>query len=167
MTSVLAVHIFRAWLRTNALGIVPVTLDARRSNRLESLQSGRSFGETPVRNLPMQKQVGFVLSLALAVAPFRAFAERPVGQKSTAAVSFSLKDVAGHEVALSDFRDKRAVVLVFIGTECPVSNYYVLRLKELHGKYAPKGVQFLAVNSNPQDSAQDAADHAKREGIPF
>jgi peroxiredoxin/mono/diheme cytochrome c family protein len=113
----------------------------------------------------MQKQVGFVLSLALAVAPFRAFAERPVGQKSTAAVYFSLKDVAGHEVALSDFRDKRAVVLVFIGTECPVNNYYMPRLTELYGQYAAKGVQFLAVNSNPQDSAQYVAEHARQAGL--
>src|SRR5580704_4692822 len=115
----------------------------------------------------MKIRIGFTLVLALAVVPIDAIGQLPAAEESAAAISFSLKDVAGHDVALTDFRDKKAVVVVFTGTECPVSNYYVLRLKELHGKYAPKGVQFLAVNSNPQDSVEGVADHAKREGIPF
>jgi peroxiredoxin len=115
----------------------------------------------------MKMRIGFTLVLALAVVPIDAIGQLPAAEESAAAISFSLKDVAGHDVALTDFRDKKAVVVVFTGTECPVSNYYVLRLKELHGKYAPKGVQFLAVNSNPQDSVEGVADHAKREGIPF
>jgi len=115
----------------------------------------------------MKIRIGFILLLALAVAPIDRVAQLPAAEGTTAGISFSLNDVAGHQVALTDFRDKKAVAVVFTGTECPVSNYYVLRLKELHAKYAPKGVQFLAVNSNPQDSAEAVADHAKREGIPF
>jgi peroxiredoxin len=115
----------------------------------------------------MIKQIGIVSLLALAVAPVRAVAERPAEEKSNSAISFSLKDTSGHEVALTDFRDKKAVVVVFTGTECPVNNFYMPRLKELYGKYAAKGVQFLAVNSNPQDTMAQVADHAKREGLPF
>src|SRR5262249_18300617 len=114
----------------------------------------------------MNKQVAFMLLLVLAIAPFHAVAEQPAAEKSSPAISFSLKDVHGHEVALTDFRDKKAVVVVFTGTECPVNKYYMPRLKELHGKYAPRGVQFLAVNSNPQDSVANVADHAKQEGLP-
>jgi peroxiredoxin len=115
----------------------------------------------------VKKQVGFVVCSILAVATFRALAERPDLEKSAAAISFSLKDVSGREVALSDFRDKKAVVIVFTGTECPVNNYYMPRLNELHGKYAARGVQFLAVNSNPQDSVEAVANHAKSAGLPF
>ena len=115
----------------------------------------------------MHKQIGFLLLLALAVVPFPAVADQPDVAKPTAAVSFSLKDVSRHEVALADFNDKKAVVIVFTGTECPVNNYYMPRLKQLHGKYAVKGVQFLAINSNPQDSAEKVADHAKHEDLPF
>jgi peroxiredoxin len=114
----------------------------------------------------MNKQNVFVL-LVLAVAPVCAVAERPLAEKSTAAISFSLKDIDGKEVALTDFRDKKAVVVLFTGTECPVNNYYMPRLKELYGKYAARGVQFLAVNSNPQDSLQKVADHTRQEGLPF
>jgi peroxiredoxin/mono/diheme cytochrome c family protein len=115
----------------------------------------------------MKIQIGIAFLLALAGVARQASAAPPSAEKSPATISFSLKDVAGHPVSFSDFRDKKAVVVIFTGTECPVSNYYVLPLKQLHGKYAAKGVQFLAVNSNPQDSAEAVAEHAKREGLPF
>ncbi|HEV8003718.1 MAG TPA: redoxin domain-containing protein [Planctomycetaceae bacterium] len=114
----------------------------------------------------MKKQIGFAL-LALAGVPCNGVAERPTGQKIAPAIAFSLKDVGRHDVALSDFRDKKAVVVVFTGIECPVSNYYVPRLKELSKAYAAKGVLFLAVNSNAQDSLADVADHARQQGLPF
>src|SRR6476661_2129789 len=65
--------------------------------------------------------------------------------------AFTLEDVTGRPRSLADFRDKKALV-VFLGTECPISNSYVPRLAELHTAYAPRGVQFLAVNSNSQDT---------------
>jgi peroxiredoxin/mono/diheme cytochrome c family protein len=114
----------------------------------------------------MKTQIRLLVALAISVGPSLAFGGQSPEAKSPK-VSFTLNDVAGHPVALGDFRDKKAIVLVFTGTECPVSNYYVLRLKELHKAYAPKGVQFLAINSNPQDAAGSVAQHAKKEGISF
>src|ERR1700689_4476378 len=99
----------------------------------------------------MRKQIGFVALCAWALVPGSALAEQPPGEKSVA-LAFSARDVGGHTVGLSDFRDKKAVVVIFTGTQCPVSNYYVPRLKELSKTYAAKGVQFLAVNGNPQDT---------------
>src|SRR5262245_1759711 len=57
--------------------------------------------------------------------------------------TFTLKDTDGKGVSLADFRDKKAVVVVFVGTECPLVNLYLARLGELHQEFAPKGVQFL------------------------
>src|SRR5207247_3157269 len=82
-------------------------------------------------------------------------------------LSFALKDVGGRAISLADFKDKKAVVVVFTGTECPVNNSYLLRLKELHDVYADRGVQFLAINSNTQDPVDKIADHAQRHGVPF
>jgi peroxiredoxin len=111
----------------------------------------------------MRKLICVCLLLSLTTVPSRVFS----GQPAAVPISFFLKSVDGREVAMSDFRDKKAVVVVFTGTECPVNNYYMPRLKELHGKYAARGVQFLAVNSNPQDSVKRVAEHAKKEGLPF
>jgi peroxiredoxin len=82
-------------------------------------------------------------------------------------VSFTLKDAAGKEISLADFKDKKVVVVVFLGTECPINNAYSPRLAELSKVYAGKGVQFLAINSNYQDTPARVAKHVKEFGIPF
>ena len=81
--------------------------------------------------------------------------------------NFTLKDTAGKDRSLADFKDNKAVVVFFVGTECPVNNAYLPRLAELHKAYAGKGVQFLAVNANTQDTAERVAEHAKKFAIPF
>ena len=68
---------------------------------------------------------------------------------------------------VKESRNAKAVVVVFLGTECPVSNAYVPTLAALHKQFGPKGVVFLGVNSNPQDDEAAVARHAKEFGIPF
>jgi peroxiredoxin len=80
---------------------------------------------------------------------------------------FRLKDSAGKSVSLADFKDKKAVVVFFLGTECPINNAYAPRLAELHKEYSDKGVQFIGINSNRQDSPEMIAAHARKHGIPF
>jgi thiol-disulfide isomerase/thioredoxin len=66
-----------------------------------------------------------------------------------------------------DGRDAKAVVVVFIGTECPISNAYAPVLTNLAKEYGPKGVQFIGVNSNRQDDAAAVAKHTKEFSITF
>ncbi|HEV3258470.1 MAG TPA: redoxin domain-containing protein [Gemmataceae bacterium] len=80
---------------------------------------------------------------------------------------FRLKDTRGRVVSLGDFKDKKAVAVVFIGTECPISNAFMPRLAELHKEYESQGVQFLAINSNCQDRPADVARHAKEHHLRF
>ncbi len=80
---------------------------------------------------------------------------------------FSLPDTNDQPTSLASFKDKKAFVVVFIGTECTVNNVYMPRLAELHKTYTPLGVQFLAINSNHQDKADHVAAHAKEYAIPF
>src|SRR5262249_6981327 len=68
---------------------------------------------------------------------------------------------------LDGFPDKQAFVIVFIGTECPLANLYVPTLIELYQEYADKGVQFLAINSNDQDSFVEVSAHAQERQVPF
>lgn len=68
---------------------------------------------------------------------------------------------------LSRHLGKQATVIVFIGTGCPVSNAYLPHLNELAKKYDAKGVRFIGVNANAQDSADEVAKHAKEFAIAF
>jgi thiol-disulfide isomerase/thioredoxin len=66
-----------------------------------------------------------------------------------------------------DCKNAPAVVVIFLGIECPVSNKYLPTLTALHRRYSPKGVVFVAVNSNQQDDAPSVARHARKYAIPF
>jgi peroxiredoxin len=80
---------------------------------------------------------------------------------------FTLKDAGGKSWALADCKDKKAVVVLFLGTECPINNAVMPTLAALCKKYAPQGVQFVGVNSNAQDTPNRVATHAAEFGIPF
>lgn len=64
-------------------------------------------------------------------------------------------------------RDAKATVLVFMGTECPVSNGYAPRLSDLVTKYKDKGVVIVGINPNEQDDAEAIANHARNFKLSF
>jgi thiol-disulfide isomerase/thioredoxin/mono/diheme cytochrome c family protein len=85
-----------------------------------------------------------------------------------AVAGFSLKDPRDQRtVSLADFKDKKAVVVVFLGTECPVNNLFLPVLAGLHKEYAPKGVAFVGINANRQDTLEKVAAHARANEVPF
>jgi peroxiredoxin len=79
----------------------------------------------------------------------------------------AMQDVTGKRRTLSEFKNKKAIVVVFVGTECPIANLYYPTLADMQKRYAAKGVQVLAINSNPQDSLADVAEHARERNLPF
>lgn len=90
--------------------------------------------------------------------------QSPVGRKVAA---FSLPDHRGKQFALDDFKDKRAIVIAFVGAECPLAKVYAPRLAALAAEFAPQGVAFLAVDANLQDSLSDIAGFAQVHKLPF
>jgi len=86
------------------------------------------------------------------------------GEKAPA---FVLKDVAGREHTLEQSLGNRCVVVMFIATRCPVSNKYNERMSALYRDYAPKGVAFLAINSNKQEDVEEVRRHAEEHGFRF
>jgi peroxiredoxin len=91
----------------------------------------------------------------------------PASALGRKADNFTLNDFYGKSHALADFKDKKLVVVAFIGTECPVAKAYGPRLAELAKKYADKGVQFLAVCSNRQDTITELSAFARVAQIEF
>ncbi len=71
------------------------------------------------------------------------------------------------DLNLRTFAGKKALVVVFIGTKCPISNSYVEPLGRLSERYAAAGVQFIGVNANPGESAAETAAHAAEYRIAF
>src|SRR5262245_12398516 len=78
-----------------------------------------------------------------------------------------LRDLRGNARSLHGFKDHKAVVLVFLGTECPISNLYVPTLLELEKKYRDKNVQFLAVYPNEAEDLDQIGIHSYDRNLPF
>ncbi len=82
--------------------------------------------------------------------------------------NFTLKDArTGRTHTLYGYQGRKAIVLVFLGTDCPVGNLYIPRLNELEREFRAKGVVFLGINSNAHDTAEEVAKHAAERGIEF
>jgi hypothetical protein len=82
--------------------------------------------------------------------------------------NFTLNDVtSGRSTMLYGFQGRKAIVLVFLGNECPVGNLYVPRLIELDREYRKKGVVFLGINSNAHETAKDVGRFVRDAGIAF
>ncbi len=81
--------------------------------------------------------------------------------------NFTLEDYRGRKRSLSDWADSKLVVVAFLGTECPLANLYVPRMTELAADFESKGVAFVGINANQQDSITEVAAHAQRHQIPF
>jgi thiol-disulfide isomerase/thioredoxin len=79
----------------------------------------------------------------------------------------SLRDLRGNRRSLAGFKGHKAIVLAFLGTECPVSNLYVPGIIELEKRYRAKNVQFLAIYSNENEDLEQVAMHASDRDLPF
>ena len=86
---------------------------------------------------------------------------------STAPV-FDLKTLDGKPFSLADAEKTSSyVVLMFIATQCPYSNAYNDRMRDMAAAYAKKGVLFVGINSNKTESLEETADHARKHGFGF
>lgn len=96
-------------------------------------------------------------------------ADTPTSPRAARAIdNFRLSDPrSDRTVALADLKDKKAVVVVFLGTECPVNKAYLPVLVSLAEEFGPRGVQVLGISSNRQDTAGRVAEYAQRNNIPF
>jgi peroxiredoxin len=80
---------------------------------------------------------------------------------------FTLKNYDGKSYTLSDNKDAKAIVIMYIATRCPVSNAYNERMVKLYDDYASKGVVFLGINSNKKEDAEECEEHADENNFEF
>jgi peroxiredoxin len=80
---------------------------------------------------------------------------------------FKLKDYNGKEHNLSDFKNSKAIVVIFVATQCPVSNAYNERMAALYNDYKNNGIQFVGINSNKQESVDEIKQHANEHKLDF
>ncbi len=104
--------------------------------------------------------------LLIAFFPIKTFAQ-PVLGDVTRIENFSLEDYEGNKHSLSDYKDSVATVIIFIATECPVSNEYNTRMENLYKEYGEKGIAFIGINSNKAEDVERIRNHAKKNRLTF
>ena len=85
----------------------------------------------------------------------------------TSVDNFSLKDVNGKTHSLTDYSKSKAIVVMFIATQCPVSNAYNSRMAKIYESYKDKNITFLGINSNKAESVSEIKTHATKNNLEF
>ncbi|MEZ6124013.1 MAG: redoxin domain-containing protein [Planctomycetaceae bacterium] len=83
------------------------------------------------------------------------------------AADFSLQDYRGKTHQLDDFRESPVLVIAVLGTECPLVRLYAQKLQATAVAYADRGVRFVGLNPNRQDSVTEIAAFARTLKIDF
>jgi len=90
----------------------------------------------------------------------------------TPAPDFSLPDIDGSVISLSEFKDARGLLVIFMCNHCPYVKHINEALAEFANEYMAKGLAIVGVNSNdvdnyPDDSPEKMAQVADEAGYSF
>jgi peroxiredoxin len=114
------------------------------------------------------RPIGFLFLLYATLSGYARADDGPPNAKLGKKIdNVTLKDSAGKSLALHDIRDKKAVVVVFLSFECPVSTSYSQPLANLHKEYGKKGVAFFGISCNPDEGAVELAKRVREFKLPF
>ncbi len=88
------------------------------------------------------------------------------------AEDFSLKNIDGKMVSLSDYKNAKGFIITFTCNTCPYAVAYEDRIVALDKKYASKGYPVIAIMPNniavkPDDSPAAMKQRAKEKGFTF
>jgi peroxiredoxin len=81
--------------------------------------------------------------------------------------NFVLRDAQGQPRSLDEFSEHRLIVAAFLGVECPLAKLYARRLEQLRQEFGGRGVAFLALDANAQDSLGEIAAFGQTHELGF
>jgi len=109
----------------------------------------------------------FAIGLAALLASV-SYAKREAIEIGSQAPSWeSLPGADGKTHSLADFKEAKAVVVIFTCNSCPVAQAYEERLAKLQEKYDSQGVKLIAINASSHETLDDVAKHAKKRNFSF
>ena len=113
-----------------------------------------------------------VIVLTLTLSAFTVTTDEGGYKIGDVATDFSLKNIDGKMVSLSDFKDAKGFIVVFTCNTCPYAVAYEDRIEELNKKFASKGYPVIAIMPNntkvkPGDSMEAMQERAREKGFTF
>jgi peroxiredoxin len=84
------------------------------------------------------------------------------------APDFGMKALDGRLFSMAEAeRTHVAVVVLFMSTICPYSNYYDDLYRDMAAEFGKKGVMFVGVNSGTLETVEEVKAHAREHGHTF
>lgn len=88
------------------------------------------------------------------------------------ATDFSLKNIDGEMVALTDYPESKGYIVIFTCNHCPYAKAYEDRIIALDKEFKDKGFPVIALNPNdpevqPEDNFEQMQIRAKEKGFTF
>lgn len=82
------------------------------------------------------------------------------------ATDFSLPDINGKNVSLSDYKDAKGFLVIFTCNTCPYAVAYEDRIIALDKKFKSMGVPVIAINPNdPEVQPKDGVSYMKKRAL--
>ena len=113
-----------------------------------------------------------VMALGLALFAFTNISRDKGYEVGDIATDFSLENIDGKMVSLSDFKDAKGFIVIFTCNTCPYAVAYEDRVEALNKKYATLGFPVVAIMPNntevmPGDNMEAMQARAKAKGFTF
>jgi peroxiredoxin len=89
------------------------------------------------------------------------------GEPGARIPNLTFADASGKSYALHDLQNKKAIVIVFLSFDCPVSTSYSRPLADMYKEYSAPGVAFLGLTTNEDETAAQVEKQARHYQIPF
>jgi len=84
------------------------------------------------------------------------------------APEFGMTTLEGRRFSLAEAEKSHSgVVILFLSTICPYSNYYNDLIRDMAGEFAKRGVLFVGVNSGKLETVDEVRAHAREHGHIF
>ncbi|MCB0457671.1 MAG: thioredoxin family protein [Flavobacteriaceae bacterium] len=121
----------------------------------------------------MKKIAFLVAALMIGFLTFSSFNENPAGYKiGDEAADFSLKNVDGKMVSLSQFKDAKGFIVIFTCNTCPYAVASEDRIIALDKEFKTKGYPVIAINPNnpnvqPADTFEKMKEKVKEKRFTF
>src|SRR6266478_3034201 len=109
----------------------------------------------------MKRRVVLGLLLIAFVGASSAVADQPTTRPSSPA----LVDIDGVVRRPLDLGENRAAVVIFVRTDCPISNQHAPEIRRLADEFGPKRIAFYLAYAARSLPVAEAREHAKQYGL--
>ena len=114
----------------------------------------------------MRRLFWCLAAFTLGCLPLCGFAAAP-SSNGTEGCTSDVSRRTAKPLPLTEVHDKKAIVVVFLSFECPVSTSYSRLLSILASQYAAEGVSFVGVCTNAEINQDELARRAKEFRLSF